>query len=193
MSMSSATITVLLTPLRRVVIAATVAALMWVLARLVLSEAYRAQTTFLPFDLQFPLTQFMIAIELGVFKRGTATAAYAAFAAADLVYAVAVAWFFTGLWVWLFAAQPSRLFHFLKRGGILMLPWYIVAMDAANKIGFYLIVDGRWMESYGEIVNVVVTVHRLKFAMSDIRDYLTLGFLVVAGLSVLQKMRAPKS
>jgi len=176
-------------PARGVIVAGVAAFFLWSLSRFVFAENYRAQTGFLPFDLQFPLTQFMIGIELGAFKRGTATSAYVAFVAANLAYIVALAWFFTALWMWIFTKQPNRVFHFLTRGGILMMPTYIVVMDIAAKVCFYMIVEGHRTDLYADIVAVAVTIHRLKFAVIDIRDYLTLGFLAAAALSILHKRR----
>ena len=171
--------------LRALLMMAAMTAALGLLSRFVFGPLYRSVTGFLPFDAQFPLSKIMIVVELGAFDKGAATTPYLLFAAVDLAYMIATAALFTMIWMWLFTKFPSPLFGFLRRGGIAMLPSYIVALDIVTKIGFFRLVSGLSGADYASVVEFCATVHRLKFALGDIRTYLTVGFLLAIALTML--------
>jgi len=166
--------------LRVLLIAAATAGVLGLLARFVFGPIYRGAAGFLPFDLQFPLTKFMIAVELGAIDKAAAMMPYAFFVAADLTYMLAAAGLFTLGWLWLFAKFPMPLFAFLRRGGVAMLPFYVVILDIVTKVEFFRLIGGLSGEDYADALEFSVTVHRLKFALMEIRNYLTAGFVLAA-------------
>lgn len=177
---------------RGILAAAVIVALLALLVRLVLIPAYQDVTGFIPFDAQPRLSQVMIGIELGAFAKGAATDAYTLFAMGDIVRGMAVAWFFTLVWAWLFAKAPSRLFGFLARGGIFLVPTYVVILDVAAKLGFYRLLLGLSDPDYSAVANFSVTAHRLSFALADLRLYLTAGFILIAVfIFMLQRRMLP--
>lgn len=177
---------------RGLAVAAGAAVVFGLISRLFLVPAYHGISGFTPFDVQFPLSPFMIAVERGGYAEGSAVAAYVLFAAVDLLYMVATAWLFILGWVWLFSKVPTRLFAFLTRGGILMLPTYIVFLDIATKVGFFRLVCGLTGPSFAATVEFCATIHRLKFALIDIRLYLTAAFLLVVVLGLVIRQRPPR-
>ena len=174
---------------RGAVAAAAVAGSLYLVERVSLIPAYRAITGFAPFDLQTPLSQVMIGIELGAFEERAAIGAYAAFAAVDLMLGVALAAMFTFLWMWLFEKAPTKAFTFLKRGGILMLPSYVVILDMAAKVGFYRLLQGLGGEALAETIEFCATVHRLHLAVADIRDIMAAVFVGVAAAVAAKRLR----
>lgn len=176
--------------LRALIIAAATAGSLGLLARFVFSPLYHGVTGFLPFDVQSPLSKIMIAVELGAFDKDAALTPYMLFAGIDLAYGLATAALFTLAWMWLFAKYPrgsgaSVLFDFLRRGGIAMLPSYVVVLDIVSKIGFFRLIGGLSGEDYAGAVEFCATVHRLKFALADIRNYLTVSFLIAVAVGLL--------
>lgn len=173
-------------------IAAIIAGALGLLTRFVVSPLYHSVTGFLPFDAQFPLSKIMIAVELGAFDKAAAMAPYTLFAAVDLAYVIATAALVTMGWMWLLAKFPMALFAFLRRGGIAMMPAYVVILDIIAKVGFFRLIGGLSGEDYARAVEFYATVHRLKFALLDIRNYLTIGFLlaIILGMFFARTARA---
>jgi len=175
----------------RGLLAATVTgATLGLVENLSLVPAYREITGFVPFDLQFPLSNFMIGVELGAFNKAAALDVYKVFAAVDVVYMAAVAAMFTLLWIWLFSLVPLRFFTFLKRGGILMIPTYVVVLDIVTKTGFFRLLQGLSGEDFTDTIEFCTIVHRLKYAVIDIRNYVTIAFVLVAVTYVILRRRA---
>jgi hypothetical protein len=141
---------------------------------------YREITGFIPFDAQPRLSHVMVGIELGAVAKGTAAGAYVVFALVDALSAAATAWAFTLGWVLLFALAPNRIFAFLTRGGIMMIPLYVLALDLVAKVGFFRLVSGLDGPDYSAAIDFSVLTHRLELAMTDLRNYLTAGFLLMA-------------
>lgn len=158
------------------------------IVRLLLVPEYREVTGFLPFDLQSPLSPVMIGVELGAFEKGAAAQIYRIFAGVDFAAGLFIAFLFSALWAWIFTKAPTRVFDFLKRGGILMMPAYVVVLDAITKVGYARIL-GFDAPGYGEIIAFCATVHRLKFALIDIRNYVTVAFLLIAAIALLRRFR----
>lgn len=169
---------------------AAVAAVLGLISNYVLAPAYREIAGFLPFDLQYPLSRFMIGVELGTFDGATATKAYVLFAAVHFALGIAVAALFTLFWAWLFLKVPTRLFAFLRRGGILMVPWYVVVVDLLGKVGFFRLLGGLSWPSYALTIELCAPLHRFKFAMIDIRNYLTIVFLLAIVVDVVLRRAA---
>jgi hypothetical protein len=173
--------------LRGLAFAAGVAALLALTVHVALIPPYEAITGYVPFDAQARLSQFMVGVELGAFAKGAATGAYVIYAVGDALSAVATAWLFMLFWQWLFARAPTRLFAFLARGGILLVPVYVLALDLAAKVGFFRLVKGLEEPSYAATVDFSVTVHRLAMALADLRNYVTAVLVVTAIVSLLLK------
>lgn len=174
---------------RGVAVAAAATGLLALVVSLLLIPAYREVTGFIPFDAQDRLSHFMVGVELGAVDKGKATQIYALFAAVDTLYAVATAWLFTLFWSWLFDMAPTRLFAFLTRGGILMVPFYVLILDVVAKAGFFRLVRGLDDAAYAVTVDFAVMIHRLGFALRDLRNYLTVAFLVAIAVGFLLRRR----
>jgi hypothetical protein len=153
---------------------------------------YESMTGYVPFDAQPRLSQFMVGVELGAFAKGEATGAYALFAAGDALSAAASAWLFMLFWTWLFAEVPTRLFAFLSRGGIIMMPLYVLVLDVAAKVAFFRLVNGLEEPAYAATVDFSVFVHRLAVALADIRNAVTAALVLIAAVSLLLKRFAPR-
>lgn len=175
---------------RNLVIVALFTIALGLLSHLVLAPIYRGITGFAPFELQSSLSKFMIAVELGALAEGAATKTYISFAAVDLAYVLATALLFTLFWPWLFVKSPTRLNAFLVRGGILLLPSYIAVLDLAAKVGFFRLLRGLAGPSYAMTVEFCAVVHRLKFAVIDIRNGLTAAALLAAVVGFVLTQRS---
>lgn len=169
--------------------AGAAAAVLYLVERVTLIPAYREITGFEPFDLQTPLSHVMIGIELGAFDERLAAGPYTAFAAVDFALTVAIAAMFTFLWMWLFAKAPNRLFAFLKRGGIMLMPTYVVILDMAAKVAFYRLLQGLSGEALTETIEFSATIHRLHMAVADIRNILTAVFAALVTAAVVRRLR----
>jgi hypothetical protein len=174
---------------RRVLIALAAALLLALVSRYAAVPMYRGIVGFTPFDAQPSLSRIMVAVELGASGNVSATSAYLLFAAIDAVAVAAAAWLFAALWMWLFVRVPTRLFAFLMRGGIVLLPFYVVALDMMAKVAFFRLVRGLSGESYAATIEFAVAVHRLKFAFVDVRNYLTAALLFATVLAVFLRRR----
>ncbi len=150
---------------------------------------YRGIAGFMPFDAQPSLSRFMIAVELGASVNDGASSAYILFALVDAAAVIAAAWTFALLWLWLFITVPTRLFAFLMRGGIVLLPFYVVVLDIVAKVAFFRLIGGLSGASYATTIECVAFVHRLKFALVDLRNYLTAALLLAGVLAVFLKHR----
>lgn len=162
-------------------------ALLTLTVKFALMPPYEAITGYVPFDAQPGLSQFMIGVELGAFAKGAATSAYVIYAIGDAAAAMATAWLFILLWHGLFQRVPTRLFAFLTRGGILLVPLYVLALDLAAKVGFFRLLNGVEDPGYGAAADFSVTVHRLAMGLAEIRNYMTAAFVVMAIVSLLLK------
>lgn len=165
---------------------AGIAAVLHLLARAYLVPIYREITGFVPFELQSQLSKFMIAVELGAFEKGAASEIYRVFAAVDFAAGIFSALLFSALWVWLFAKAPSRVFGYLKRGGIAFLPFYVVVLDVITKVGYTRLLGELDSASFAATIELCAAVHRLKFALVDIRNYATIALLLIAAVSLLR-------
>lgn len=154
---------------------------------------YEFITGYVPFDAQPRLSQFMVGVELGAFAKGAATPAYVIYAVGDAFAAMATAWLFVLFWHGLFERVPTRLFAFLTRGGILLVPVYVLVLDLVAKGGFFRLLQGIEEPSYAATVDFSVTVHRLAMALADLRNTLTAAFVVIAIMSLLLKRYGRKA
>jgi hypothetical protein len=165
---------------RGVVIALTVAVVLALLSRFVMAAVFTSAAGFVPFDLQSPLNRYAIAIQLGTIEKGSAVMFYAPFAVVDVLSAFTAAWFYAVFWAWLFAKVPNRVFAFFASGGILLTPFVAVGFDLAAKAGFARLIAGLTGPSYAAAIAFSADANRLKFAFIDLRNYLTLAFLLIA-------------
>ena len=67
-----------------------------------------------------------------------------------------------------------------------MLPFYVVILDAVTKVGYMRLLGGLAGPSYAATIELCATVHRLKFALIDIRNYATLALVLIAAISLLR-------
>jgi hypothetical protein len=177
----------------RVVIGAVGVALGLAAARLFLSSAFRSVTGFVPFDLQFPLGRQAIAIQLGALGKGVAAQAYVPFAIADALLALAAAWAIALLWLWIFHKAPNRLFVFLSRGGIFLVPVTAGVLDIAENVEFYRLIHGLSGPAYADTIEMTTSVHALKSAFVYVRDYLTAAVVLVGLLTLWLQRRQRKT
>lgn len=146
----------------------------------ILVPHFQAVTTFKPFDVQFPLTRYMIAIQLGAYGP-TAGAAYLPFFIVDLLLAFVSAGALMLLWSWLFR-KPNRVMAFLERGGIILVPLYTLSCDIAENVAFARLIGGLSGESYANTIQFAVTVHGIRGALLDLQMILTVLFVILFGL-----------
>lgn len=144
---------------------------------------------FRPFDDQLPLTPFVIAIQLGAYDEGAASA-YVGFAMIDVALSLATAIFFMALWSWMLRLAHSRIFEFLKSGGILLTPLAAFVCNVASSVAFLGLITGILKPYYAASAEVAVFLHRLNFAFEDIRIYFTLFFVSVIVAFRLRMSRA---
>jgi hypothetical protein len=176
---------------RGLLIIAAIAGMLHLAARLYVVPIYREITGFVPFDLQSRLSKFMIAVELGAFDKGAAADIYRVFAALDFGAGIFTALLFAASWNWIFAKAPTRTFRLLTRGGIVLLPAYVVMLDAVAKVGYLRVLGDLSGPSYAATIEFCVAVHGLKFALIDIRNYGTLAIIVIAAATLVRRRRAP--
>ncbi len=173
----------------RAVAAAVIFALLVVVVRDgMLVPHFQAVTTFKPFDVQFPLTRYMIAIQLGAYER-TAGPAYLPFFVVDLLLSFVSAGALMLLWAWLFR-RPNRISAFLERGGIIFVPLYTLGCDIAENIAFARLIGGLTGESFAGTVEFAVTVHGVRGALLDLQVILTLLFVILFGLGAGRREQA---
>ena len=156
----------------------------------VLIPHFQSATGLKPFDMQFPLTKYMIAIQLGTYPPG-AGAAYLPFVLIDLLLAVVSAAALMLLWSWLFRQRPSGALSFLERGGVILIPIYTLACDIAENIAFARLVGGGLSgESYAGTIAFAVTIHSVRGAFLDLQMILTVLFVILFGLAVGKQQRS---
>lgn len=174
---------------QRLMVVMAVAVALTLASQYIAGPIYRGIAGFMPFDAQPSLSRFMIAVELGASVNDGASSAYILFALVDAAAVIAAAWTFALLWLWLFITVPTRLFAFLMRGGIVLLPFYVVVLDIVAKVAFFRLIGGLSGASYATTIECVAFVHRLKFALVDLRNYLTAALLLAGVLAVFLKHR----
>lgn len=165
---------------RAVAAAAIFALLVVVVQYWVLIPYFQDVTTFKPFDVQFPLTRYMVAIQLGAYER-TAGPAYLPFFVVDLLLGFVSAGTLVLLWSWLFR-RPNRISSFFERGGIIFVPFYTLGCDIAENIAFARLIGGLSGESYAGTLQFAVTVHGVRGALLDLQVILTVLFVILFAL-----------
>ncbi len=140
---------------------------------------------FKPFDTQSPLSAAAVAIQLGAYRAGAASA-YSVFLASELPLALSVSAFFALLWRWMFLVSPNRIFAFLKNGGILLTPFIAVFFNFAESVGFARLINGLSGPAYASAIEFSTLMHQLRTASEDVRIYLTIFF---AGIIATQWIR----
>lgn len=150
---------------------------------------FQAATTFKPFDVQFPLTKYMIAIQLGAYGE-TAAAAYLPFVVVDFVLGAATAAALMLLWAWLFRERPNRLFAFLERGAVFLVPIYTLGCDVAENAAFARLIGGHAGESYAGTIEFAAMIHGVRGAFLDLQVILTVVFVILFVLGVGGQERA---
>jgi len=156
----------------------------------VLIPHFQAATGLKPFDLQFPLTKYMIAIQLGTYPPG-AGAAYLPFLLIDLLLALVSAAALMLLWSWLFRQRPFGAFSFLERGGVILVPVYTLVCDIAENIAFARLVGGGLSgDSYVDTIEFAVTIHSVRAAFFDLQMILTALFVILFALAAGKQRRS---
>ncbi len=165
---------------RAVAAAVIFAVLIVIVQQWVLVPHFQSVTTFKPFDVQFPLTRYSLAIQLGAYEK-TAAPAYFPFFAVDLLLAFVSAGTLMLLWAWLLR-RPTRLSMFLERGGIIFVPLHTLICDIAENIAFARLIGGLPSESFASTVEFAVSVHAVRGALLDVQAILTVLFVILFGL-----------
>lgn len=173
---------------RAVVAAVLFALLIYFVQTAVLVPQFRAVTGFPPFDLQFPLTRYMIAIQLGAYD-GRAAAAYLPFLLADQILSFAAAWALMLLWAWLFRVQPNPVFDFLERGAVILIPVYALLCDIGENLAFSRLIGGLEGGAYVHGIRVAVFFHGVRGAFLDLQVILTIAFVILFLLTAVRKGR----
>lgn len=175
---------------RAVLIAFAVQMALLALMILVLVPQYqRASGGFVPFDLQVPLTQGMIAIQRGAFSDGT-LAAYLRFAAADTLFPPAAALVLILLWAGLVGrAGHARLVRWYDEG-LWLAALIPMLFDWAENVLFIRIVAAA--EPLPEVFDLAVAVHRAKDFALSLTAAITVALAVGAALGWLRRRRADR-
>jgi hypothetical protein len=170
-----------------VVATAATCGLLQILQRTVTAPYFEKISGFTPLDIQFPLGSVALAIQLGAYGEGAASA-YMVFAASEILIALTVAVFFLVLWRWMFSVSPNGAFIFLRRGGILIAPFAAVVCDIAETAGFARLISGVPESFYESTMEFSVLMHRLKFIFQDIRIYFTLFFASTMAVQFVRRV-----
>ena len=155
----------------------------------VLIPNFQAATTFKPFDVQVPLTRYMIAIQLGAYHP-TAAPAYLPFVLVDTLLSFVSAAALMLLWSWLFRTQPTRVFAFLERGFVVLVPVYTLICNVIENIAFARLIGGVSGEAYARTVEFAVTIHSVHNAFLDLQMILTIVFVILFALAAGTKARS---
>lgn len=151
---------------------------------------FQAATGFKPFDIQFPLTRYMVAIQLGAYGE-SAGPAYLPFILVDVLLACVSAAALMLLWAWLFRRQPTRVFAFLERGAVLLVPVYTLACDIAEDVAFARLIGGRLSrEQFAGTIDFALMAHGVRGAFLDLQVILTLIFVILFGLAAGRQPRS---
>ncbi len=155
----------------------------------VLIPNFQAATTFKPFDVQVPLTRYMIAIQLGAYQE-TAARAYLPFVLVDTLLSFVTAAALMLLWSWLFRMQPTRVFAFFERGLVVLVPAYTLVCNIIENIAFARLIGGLSGEAYVKTLEFAVTIHGVHTAFLDLQVILTVVFVILFGLAAGAQARA---
>jgi hypothetical protein len=162
-------------------------ALLAVMILVLVPQYQRVSGGFVPFDLQVPLTQEMIAIQRGAFSEAT-PAAYLKFAAADVVFPPAAAAFLILLWAWLVnRAGHAKLAQWYDEG-LWLAALIPMAFDWAENVLFVRIVAAP--EPLPAAFDLAVSVHRAKDFALSLTAAITVALAVGAALGWLRRRRA---
>lgn len=162
----------------RTVTGAVIFALLVVLVQhTLLIPRFQAATTFIPFDLQFPLTRHMIAIQLGAYQAN-APAAYFPFLLVDVLLAFASAGALMLLWSWLFNQRRIRMTAFFERWVVILVPIYTLCSDIAEDVAFARLIGGVSGQSYVDTISFAVTIHGIRGTLLDLQVILTVLFVI---------------
>jgi hypothetical protein len=173
----------------RAVAGAVIFALLVVLVQqTLLVPHFQAVTGFKPLDVQFPLSRYTIAIQLGAYGQD-AGAAYLPFLMVDLVLAAASAAALVLLWAWLFRQQRTRMFSFLERGAVILVPVYTLGCDFAENVAFARLIGGLSGESYAGTIEFAVMIHSVRGALLDVQVILTVLFVILFGFAAGKQER----
>lgn len=165
---------------RAVAASVILAALLYLLRDAVLVPYFRDVTGFVPFDVQFPLTRFMMAIQLGAYHSpAAARVAYLPFLVIDVLYAFASAASLMFLWTWLFMRQPNQIFDFLERGAVVLVPAYTLICDVGENIAFAWLVGDRSGEGHPIGFWLAEVIHGVRGALLDLQMILTGVFVII--------------
>ena len=138
--------------------------------------AYRAVASGLdPFDIQFPLTREMVAIQRGAFGVGVAPA-YVSFAILNSLFQGMTAVFYALFWAWIMAKSPRPL----ARGALLVFPVLAVVCGIAENAGFLILVFSNAHDPRHDVTTATLAVHRVKFFLRDADMAITLTLAAFA-------------
>lgn len=153
----------------------------------VLAPMFSQEMGFVPFDLQPRLNRGMLVIQVGAARGHPLGALYGAFVMADIPISLVVAFVTVAFWRWLHVRTPNRVYAFLTAGGIMLLPLAAAALEMSEHRAVFSLLHQRGSGAYADALAFTVSVHNIKVAMADLRDAVTLMFVV--STAVLQLLR----
>ncbi len=121
---------------------------------------------FAPLDVQYPLTQEMVAIQRGAMGAGVETV-YLAFALLDVATQWVIAVFFALLWAWITVKVPHPSFDRLLSRGLLLFPFLVAVCDIGENAGFALLVIADPHDPLHDITRLTLSVHRVRVLLGD--------------------------
>ncbi|MBL8644484.1 MAG: hypothetical protein JNK21_11175 [Rhodospirillaceae bacterium] len=156
---------------------------------LVLTPIYQSVSAgFVPFDLQFPLSQEMIVIQLGAMTPATPRA-YLNFAVLDFAFPLFGAAFFILLWAWLVNKSTSGALRGVYRRGWWIWALFPAVCDLAENVAFLSILFSHPI-ILPDTLEFAIDVHRGKMVFMAIAQAITVAVVLAAGIAYLRRPRA---
>jgi len=134
---------------------------------------------FAPFDVQFPLTREMVAIQRGAMGAGVETV-YLAFALLDVATQWMIAVFFALFWSWITLKVPHPSFDRLLARGILLLPFLAAICDIGENTGFAILVIADPHDPLHDVTDFTLSLHRVRVWCGNITMLITIVLVTFA-------------
>jgi hypothetical protein len=164
---------------RHVLISLAVVAVLAALSHVLLVPAYReAAAGFVPLDMQYPLTPFMIAIQRGAFDIAV-HGAYLRFACLNIIFAMTFAVFLCLLWSWLAAQVPNTFAPHALNYGLLLLPPVQALVSVADTVCLAQLVFAESHDPLHALTDATLQVHRVRYLLTTVTDAVTLGLVAL--------------
>jgi len=134
-----------------------------IIAHTLTLPAYRAVASgFDPFNVQYPLTWEMVAIQRGAFSPGISVA-YTGYVIFDFLSQCVMAIFYALLWAWMMARSPQPL----ARNALLLFPALAVLFAAAENAAFLALVFSSSHDPRHDVTRAALEIHRIRVLLSN--------------------------